>query len=52
METVRSKIVKGPKDNKGKIRKFIQIPENYYEEFEFGDVVKIEKVNKSAVQKS
>lgn len=44
MESVKSKIVKGPKDNKGRIRKFIQIPEVYYDDFNFGDIVRIEKV--------
>jgi len=50
MGGIRSKIVKGPKDNKGIIRKFIQIPELYYDEFEFGDIVKIEKVRKDESQ--
>lgn len=46
MEMMRSRIVKGPKDNKGRVRKFIQIPEAYYDEFEFGDIVRIEKVQR------
>jgi len=50
MDRIRSKIVKGPKDNKGRIRKFIQIPEVYYDDFEFGDIVRIEKVLRNESQ--
>lgn len=44
MESTRGKIVRGSKNAKGKIRKWIEIPELYYDDFDFGDIVKIEKV--------
>jgi hypothetical protein len=47
MDGIKSKIVKGPKDNKGRIRKFIQIPEVYYDDFKFGDIVRIEKIHRN-----
>jgi len=46
METVRSKIIKGPKDGKGMTRKFIRVPIEFYDEFEFGDIVRIQKIEK------
>jgi hypothetical protein len=47
MEKIRSKIIKGPKDGKGITRKFIRIPIEYYDEFEFGEIVRIEKIHKN-----
>ena len=41
---VRAKIIKGAKDAKMKTRKYVQIPDLYYDDFEFGDVVEITKV--------
>ena len=43
---VRSKVFKGSKDRKGRIRKFISIPDTYYDDFEFGEVVDINKLAK------
>lgn len=47
METIKSKIIKGAKDRYGKTRKFIQIPELYYDDFSFGEVVTIQKISKN-----
>ena len=44
---VRSKIIKGPKDGHGRVRKFIQIPEVYYNDFQFGDIVEVKKHEES-----
>jgi hypothetical protein len=53
MEKVRSKIIKGPKDGKGLTRKFVRIPIEYYDDFEFGEIVRIEKLQKNeSVQES
>jgi hypothetical protein len=46
MEEIRSKIIKGSKDRKGNVRKFISIPEVFYDEFEFGDIVRIRKIER------
>ena len=46
MEEVRSKIVKGPKDGKGMTRKFIRVPIEFYDDFEFGEMVRIQKIEK------
>ena len=46
MINVRSRIIKGAKDAKGNTRKYIQIPEVYYDEFEFGDIVQVNKIQK------
>jgi len=52
METIRSKIIKGSKDRKGIIRKFIPVPTLYYDDFEFGDVIEIRKIKKDQKQQS
>ena len=46
MEEIRSRIIKGGKDRKGRIRKFIPVPTLYYDEYEFGDVVIIQRIKK------
>ena len=46
MVKARSRIVKGAKDAKGNTRKYIQIPEVHYDDFEFGDIVEVIKVEK------
>ncbi len=48
MTKIRAKIIKSGKDSKGRVRKFIAIPEFYYEDFEFGDVVEISKVKQES----
>lgn len=45
MIEIRSRIIKGAKDAKGITRKFIQVPEVYYNDFEFGEVVEIRKLH-------
>ena len=53
MEEIRSKIVKGPKDGKGITRKFVRIPIEYYNDFEFGELVRIQKIgNNESTQES
>lgn len=44
------KIVRGSKDHKGRIRKWIEIKEAWYDDYDFGDMVVITK--KKATQKS
>jgi hypothetical protein len=44
---VRSKVIRGPKDRHGKVRKFIQIPDTYYDDFQFGDLVEVQKHQKN-----
>ena len=44
---VRSKVIKGPKDAQGKKRKYIQIPDLHYNDFQFGDIVEVEKLEES-----
>jgi len=44
MELIRSKVVKGPKLRNGKRRKLIRVPDLYYEDFEFGEKVEINKI--------
>jgi len=48
METVRGKVVRKGKDAKGRPRKFVEIPEQYDDLFDFGDLVRLEKVQKNA----
>ena len=43
---VRSKIIRSGKDRNGNSRKFISIPEVYYDDFEFGEIVEIKKLEK------
>jgi|AntAceMinimDraft_9_1070365.scaffolds.fasta_scaffold107766_2 hypothetical protein len=45
MVLIRSRIIKGAKDAKGITRKYVQIPELYYNEFEFGEVVEINAIH-------
>jgi len=45
---VRSRISRGSKDNKGRPRKYIQIPDLYYDEYNFGDVVDVKKVQQES----
>ena len=47
MEHIRSKIIKGSKDGRGRVRKYVEIPGLYYDDFEFGELVRIEKVKGS-----
>ena len=42
-----AKIVRGPKDAKGRTRKIAQIREFNYDDFGFGDVVAIKLVKKA-----
>jgi len=44
---VRSKVIKGPKDRHGKKRKYIQVPDNYYNDFQFGDIVEFDKIEET-----
>lgn len=39
-----SKIIKGSKNPKGKRRKWVEIKEDWYDDFEFGDRVAITKI--------
>lgn len=46
MATGKGKIVRKGTDGKGKPRKFIEVRGIDYDEFDFGDIVRIEKVEK------
>jgi len=46
MINVRSRIIRGAKDGKGNTRKYIQIPEVFYDDFEFGEIVQVNKIEK------
>ena len=47
MEQIRSKVIRGSKDGKGRIRKYVEVPGLYYDDFEFGELVRIEKMKGS-----
>jgi len=50
MEAARGKIVRKGTDGKGRPRKFIEIGELYYDDFEFGDIVRIEKIQNNELE--
>jgi hypothetical protein len=47
MVETRGKVIRAGKDHKGRIRKFIEIPLLFSDDFEFGDIVRIEKVKRN-----
>ena len=46
MVEARGKVIKSGRDAKGRPRKFIEITEFYYNDFDFGDFVSIKKLAK------
>jgi len=46
MEEIRGKVSKGGKDAKGRIRKYVEIPELHSDDFESGEKVAITKLPK------
>ena len=47
MDAARGKVVKKGTDAKGRPRKFIEITGLYYDDYEFGDLVRIQKIERS-----
>ena len=50
MEFVKGKIVKKGTDAQGRPRKAVEVPNLYYDDFEFGEIVRIEKLKKNESQ--
>ena len=42
------RVIKGSKDGKGRVRKIIEVREDSYDKFEFGDWVSFKKVDQNA----
>ena len=47
-----SKIIKGPKDHKGRPRKMLEIKSNWYDDYDFGQEVVITPVDAKPKQKA
>ena len=47
MDRFKGKVARGGTDHKGRPRKYVEIPEAYSDDFDPGDLVRIEKVKKA-----
>ena len=50
MDAARGKIARRGTDAKGRPRKVVEVPYTHYDDFEFGEIVSIEKVKKDGSQ--
>jgi hypothetical protein len=50
MDAARGKVVRRGTDAKGRARKAVEVPYTHYDDFEFGEIVRIEKLKKDETQ--